>query len=112
MKTGSQFNLTCQFDGNPTPNITWIINGSPLDTSQPRLSVSVARNLALLQISNSVFMDTGYYSCHGINGIGSPATSGAVHLIVQGTFCSMKDLSLYLNQPMYIYIYIYIYSIP
>ena len=84
MRIGSQFNLTCQFDGNPTPNITWLINGSTLDTSQSRLSVSVSGNLALLQISNSVLMDTGYYSCHGNNGIGSPATSEAVNLIVQG----------------------------
>ena len=86
MKIGSQFNLTCKFDGNPTPNITWFFNGSTLDTSQPRLSVSVSGNLALLQISNSVFMDTGYYSCRGNNGIGSPATSEAVTLTVQGTF--------------------------
>ena len=84
MKIGSQFNLTCQFDGNPTPNITWFINGSTLNTSQPRLSVSVSGNLALLQISNSVLMDIGYYSCRGNNGIGSPATSEAVYLIVQG----------------------------
>ena len=45
MKIGSQFNLTCQFDGNPTPNITWFINGSTLNTCQPRLSVSVSGNL-------------------------------------------------------------------
>ena len=89
MKIGSQFNLTCQFDGNPTPNITWFINGSTLNTSQPRvrLSVNVSEKLALLQISNSVLADIGYYSCRGNNGIGSPATSEAVHLIVQGALC-------------------------
>ena len=86
VKIGSQFNLTCQIDGNPTPNIAWLINGSPLDTSQSHLSVSVSGSLALLQISNSVLTDTGYYSCRAINGIGSPATSGAVHLNVQGAF--------------------------
>ena len=86
MKIGSQFNLTCQFDGNPTPNITWLINGSPLDTSQSHLSVSVSGNLALLQISNSVLRDIGYYSCRGNNWIGSPATSEAVYLIVQGAY--------------------------
>ena len=86
MKIGSHYNLTCQFDGNPTPNITWLINGSTLDTSQPRLSVSVSGNLALLQISNSKMVDIGYYSCLGDNGVGSPATSEAVHLIVQGTY--------------------------
>ena len=85
MKIGSHFNLSCQFDGNPTPNITWFINGSTIDTSHPRLLVSVSGHLALLQISNSVFMDTGYYSCRGNNGIGSPATSEAVQLIVQGS---------------------------
>ena len=92
IKIGSQFNLTCQFDGNPTPNITWLFNGSTLDTSQPRLSVSVSGNLALLQISNSVFMDIGYYSCRGNNGIGSPVMSEAVYLIVQGTHyvCSAR----------------------
>ena len=84
VKIGSQFNLTSQFDGNPTPNITWLINGSTLDISQPRLSVSVSGNLVLLQISNSALMDTDYYSCCGNNGIGSPATSETVYLIVQG----------------------------
>ena len=98
MKIGSQFNLTCQFDGNPTPNITWLINSSTLDTSQPRLSVSVSGKLALLQISNSVLADIGYYSCHGINGIGSPAISKTVNVIVQGAYSvyihSMKTFEL------------------
>ena len=87
MKIGSQFNLTCQFDGNPTPSIKWLINGSTLDTSQSRLSVSVSGNLAQLQILSSVLADIGCYSCRGNNGIGSPVMSEAVHLIVQGVFC-------------------------
>ena len=103
MKIGSQFNLSCQFDGNPTPNITWLINGSTIDTSQSRLSVSVSGNLALLQISNSVLMDIGYYSCRGNNGIGSPATSEAVNLIVQGAYIihSMIPLSFLLPKSAY-----------
>ena len=83
IKKGSQFTLTCQFDGNPTPSITWLFKGSTLDTSPSRVTLGMSGNLALLQML-SLSMDTGDYSCHGNNGIGSPATSEAVNLIVQG----------------------------
>ena len=76
--------LSCGFDANPTPNITWLFNGTELVITPLRLSVNMTGNVSVLQFSSLEGTDTGEYSCMADNGIGSPATSGNALIIVQG----------------------------
>ena len=76
--------LSCGFDANPTPNITWLFNGTELVITLPRLSVNMTGSVSVLQFSPLEGSDTGEYSCIVGNGIGSPATSENALVIVQG----------------------------
>ena len=76
--------LSCGFDANPTPNITWLFNRTGLVINPPRLSVNTTGSVSVLQFSSLEGRDTGEYSCIADNGIGSPATSGNALIIVLG----------------------------
>ena len=75
--------LSCGFDANPTPNITWSFNGTELSLNPPRLSVEITGSASVLQFSSLEVTDTGEYSCMADNGIGSP-NNGTTHIIVLG----------------------------
>ena len=92
---GSQLNLTCWFDGIPTPNITWLVNGSMLNSSLPHLSVSFEGNSVSLQFVTIKLTDIGIYSCRGYNGFGSIVFSN-VTIIVQSKQCNIFSLLFHL----------------
>lgn len=68
---GSSVRFTCAANGNPTPNITWLLNSAPLATS-PRLQIAGPS----LHISSVMVQDQGIYQCLFDNGISSAQSAG------------------------------------
>ncbi|KAM7440132.1 hypothetical protein ABFA07_010626 [Porites harrisoni] len=67
---GTNFTLTCNASGDPTPNITWTKEG--LTAAQFNVS---GHKLFLVNVKRE---DVGSYKCTADNGYGTPATSLAV----------------------------------
>lgn len=68
---GSSVRFTCTADGYPTPNITWLLNSTPLSSS-PRLRI----NGSSLRVSSVTAQDLGIYQCLLDNGISSAQSAG------------------------------------
>ena len=67
---GTNYTLTCNASGDPTPKITWTKEGK----TAAQFNVS-GHNLYLVDIKVE---DVGSYKCTADNGYGTPATSLAV----------------------------------
>ena len=67
---GTNYTLTCNASGDPTPNITWTKEGK----TEAQFNVS-GHKLDLVDIKVE---DVGSYKCTADNGYGTPATSLAV----------------------------------
>ena len=67
---GTNFTLTCNASGDPTPSITWTKEG--LTAAQFNVS---GHKLSLVNVKRE---DVGSYKCTADNGYGTPATSLAV----------------------------------
>lgn len=72
---GSSVRFTCAASGNPTPNITWLLNSAPLSSS-PRLKISGTS----LLISSTTLQDQGIYQCMFDNGISSAQSTGRLSI--------------------------------
>lgn len=70
----SRFELSCQIDGIPTPNITWWKNNQTIISSQ---FVSNLNGTSTLIIDNALVSDTAKYNCRGENIYGIIYTSEA-----------------------------------
>ena len=71
----SSATITCNATGFPTPNVTILKNGSPLDFNDQSLSVSSSSG-SLYQsvttvLSNLDFFDSAEYSCNATNQLAS-----------------------------------------
>ncbi|KAM7410733.1 hypothetical protein PAMA_020938 [Pampus argenteus] len=66
---GETVRLDCQAEGNPTPSITWSINGQPLTEvdDDPRRTVS----RGVFKLTDVEFADTAIYQCEASNKHGS-----------------------------------------
>ena len=84
---GTDVTLSCNFDGQPEPTISWTMNGSPLNTSV-NSRISLSGDKKQLTITNVHRTDSGEYRCVASNSLGN-ATSNAAALSVQckNTFC-------------------------
>lgn len=68
---GSNLSLPCQFDGNPTPKITWLMNGTVVNINNSvGRSVEVVGNSSVLHILSLDVSDSGHYICIAENSIG------------------------------------------
>ena len=72
--------LNCSARGDPTPNITWLHNEQPVDTSGGRIMV---RGDGSLFIQMVLLTDMGAYECVATNLLGSVSSDTAV-LMVDG----------------------------
>ncbi|XP_029027671.1 cell adhesion molecule-related/down-regulated by oncogenes [Betta splendens] len=68
---GSSARFTCAATGNPSPNITWLLNADPVAAS-PRVQMS-GSSLVITDVSPQ---DEGMYQCLLDNGIGSAQSHG------------------------------------
>ena len=72
-------NFSCNFDGNPMPNITWSFGNKSLKSST-KYDISTTTNVSILAVKNLGRNDSGTFSCHADNSQGSD--SKASELIV------------------------------
>uniref|UniRef100_A0A8C1LE15 Cell adhesion associated, oncogene regulated n=1 Tax=Cyprinus carpio TaxID=7962 RepID=A0A8C1LE15_CYPCA len=82
---GSSVRFTCAANGNPTPNITWLLNSAPLATS-PRLQIAGPS----LHISSVMVQDQGIYQCLFDNGISSAQSAGRLSVQSEPQASSMS----------------------
>ena len=73
--------FSCNFGGEPEPSISWIMNGSPLDTGG-NSRISFMADNKHLTIENVNRADSGEYRCVAHNSIGN-VSSNASTLSVQ-----------------------------
>ena len=66
---GSSVTISCIVDGEPTPSVRWIMNGSPLNTSG-NSRISFTNNSEQLIITNVNRVDSGEYLCVAQNSRG------------------------------------------
>jgi hypothetical protein len=72
-------NFSCNFNGNPIPNITWSFGKESLNSSA-KYDISPTTNVSILTVKNLGRDDSGSFSCHAENSLGSD--SKASELIV------------------------------
>ena len=69
VKEGKVASFSCRVIGEPTPELTWQLNGEPL-TIEGRYTVVERDGLQLLQVHNVVTSDTGKYMAIATNILG------------------------------------------
>ncbi|CAJ1064984.1 cell adhesion molecule-related/down-regulated by oncogenes isoform X1 [Xyrichtys novacula] len=73
---GSSARFTCLAKGNPSPNITWLFNAEPIDSSSPRFLIS-GSSLVVAEVTAE---DQGVFQCLLDNGVSSAQSHGALTL--------------------------------
>ena len=91
VKEGKVASFSCRVIGEPTPELTWQLNGEPL-TIEGRYTVVERDGLQLLQVHNVVTSDAGEYMVTAKNNHGE-ATSSA-NMTVEGRIYSFYAHSI------------------
>ena len=81
MKEGKVANFSCRVTGEPTPELTWQLNGETL-TIEGRYTVVERDGLQVLQVHNVVPGDTGEYKVTATNSLGEANCSA--NMTVEG----------------------------
>ncbi|XP_066526587.1 neural cell adhesion molecule L1.1 [Hoplias malabaricus] len=76
---GETVRLDCQAEGIPTPNITWRINGVPIQETDEEPRRSVSRGTLIL--TNVRYDDTAVYQCEASNQHGTSLINIYIHII-------------------------------
>ena len=78
-------NITCVYDGNPDPVVSWVRGSILLDDASDDVTITTTSTESTLTLSNIQPSDSGNYRCIINNTIGSGnVVSGNSTLIVQG----------------------------
>lgn len=80
-------NISCIVNGEPTPNISWSMNETPLNASG-NSRISLRNDNELLTIMNVDRRDSGGYKCLAQNSLGN-VTSNSSTLSVE---CKKKNV--------------------
>ena len=88
VKEGKVASFSCRVTGEPTPELTWQLNGEPL-TIEGRYTVVERDGLQLLQVHDVVASDTGEYSVTAKNDHGEATCSAK--MTVEGKIYSFED---------------------
>ena len=95
---GETLLVSCYFAGVPLPNeITWNKTGTPLNTSDPRITIETNTDNITLIITSVLVSDGGVYTCYATNDVGRASANTSV--TVEGkktTFLKLKSLTFYL----------------
>ena len=73
---GENFTLFCNAKGNPEPNISWIFNGSRIDTNHNSRKV-FSNDRQTLTIKSVSRTDSGEYQCMATNNLGNTSSQVA-----------------------------------
>ena len=81
VKEGKVASFSCRVIGEPTPELTWQLNGEPL-AIEGRYTVVERDGLQVLQVHNVLPSDTGVYKVTATNSLGEASCSADT--IVEG----------------------------
>lgn len=74
---GDNVALSCNVNGNPEPMISWIRDGSSLNTDA-NYRISLSEDKRQLAITNLNTADSGEYRCVAKNGLGNYTSNAAI----------------------------------
>ena len=85
-------NITCVYDGNPDPDVSWVLGSVLLDDTSDDVTITTTSTNSTLTLSNIQPNDGGNYRCITNNTIGSGNVEGSIGgyasdnatLVVQG----------------------------
>ena len=68
--------FNCFVDSYPPSSITWLHNGAEVQAAPPRVTISTVQvnnrtQESTLTLLNTTSVDTGTYTCSGVNSVGS-----------------------------------------
>ena len=76
---GETLLVSCYFAGVPLPNeITWNKTGTPLNTSDPRITIETNTDNITLIITSVLVSDGGVYTCYATNDVGRASANTSV----------------------------------
>ncbi len=78
------FNLTCEAEGFPVPNIEWTFQDNITQENNINITLGLRSVLSTLFNDGAEITDTGSYVCVATNGVGVPDMVEVV-VMVQGT---------------------------
>ena len=78
---GTTLTLSCDYDSVPPPTITWLHNGSPLSSTDPRVTITSTDSRSDLMRTNLGENEGGRYICSASNVVGSNSTD--INVVVQ-----------------------------
>ncbi|CAH3163864.1 unnamed protein product, partial [Pocillopora meandrina] len=78
---GENFTWFCEASGNPEPNISWIFNGSHINTNY-NPNIVFSKDKRKLTITNVSRKDSGEYQCLASNNIGNASSQVATFDVV------------------------------
>ena len=74
--------LPCNYNAVPPPSITWLHEGSPLDASDPRVTITSTTSRSELMRDDLGRGEGGTYTCSATNVVGSSSVN--IEVTVQG----------------------------
>ena len=77
---GSTLTLSCDYESVPSPDITWLLNSSPLPSMDPRITSTESRSELMLGALEE--SEGGTYTCSASNIVGDSSLD--IEVIVQG----------------------------
>ena len=82
---GSNVVLRCSFDGIPSPNITWLVDGNVIDVDiNSRLVAIAENNSAELRFSPVTQSGGGSYQCSAVNIFGNASGQSSIDIVILG----------------------------
>ncbi|KAG3271318.1 myosin light chain kinase, transcript variant X4 [Ictidomys tridecemlineatus] len=93
---GQDFVLQCSVQGNPVPQITWLLNGQPIQYAHSTCKAGVAE----LNVLDALPEDNGTYTCLAENSLGQVSCSAKVTVHEKKSDGKSGLLPLSPNQPV------------
>ncbi|GFS00827.1 titin [Elysia marginata] len=79
LKAGSTITLKVNVAGIPTPTVSWLVDGQPLDKTD-RVSIETSKDFSTLTIKNATINDSGVYTISAENVVGKAAADFEVNV--------------------------------
>ena len=107
LEPGSSISLKCTAYGNPLPQVTWMLDGSSLHESTPRLSVGdfvtkSSQVVSYVNITNAAVEDGGLYSCTAANEVTTAVHSARIDITGDPFIRVIKPTIAIEGSPLYL----------
>lgn len=97
VEVGQSLSIKCMSTGNPLPQITWTLDGFPLDARNIRIGDFVTSEnnvISFVNISSIEIKNGGEYACKASSDVSSVEHRGSINVIGYPLVRSMSNFSL------------------